>query len=85
MFTYSHANKPLGQSERAYYLSYFIISDVSSGINFTGYCLERRTLEDRYSELPLLISLSMFPGRFLSVEICSAFSSFLSVMSSVFL
>ena len=25
MFTYSHANMPLGQSERAYCLSYFII------------------------------------------------------------
>ena len=25
MFTYSHANTPLGQSERAYYLSYFIM------------------------------------------------------------
>ena len=25
MFTYFHANTPLGQSERAYYLSYFII------------------------------------------------------------
>ena len=25
MFTYSHANTPLGQSERAYYLSHFII------------------------------------------------------------
>ena len=24
MFTYSHANTPLGQSDRAYYLSYFI-------------------------------------------------------------
>jgi len=24
VFTYSHANTPLGQSERAYYLSYFI-------------------------------------------------------------
>ena len=24
MFTYSHANTPLGQSQRAYYLSYFI-------------------------------------------------------------
>ena len=30
MFTYSHANTPLGQSERAYYLSYFITED-----NFT--------------------------------------------------
>ena len=26
MFTYSYANTPLGQSERAYYLSYFINS-----------------------------------------------------------
>ena len=25
VFTYSHANTPLGQPERAYYLSYFII------------------------------------------------------------
>ena len=25
MFTYSHANTPLSQSDRAYYLSYFII------------------------------------------------------------
>ena len=24
MFTYSHASTPLGQSERAYYLTYFI-------------------------------------------------------------
>ena len=24
VFTYSHANTPLSQSERAYYLSYFI-------------------------------------------------------------
>ena len=28
MLTYSHANTPLGQSERAYYLSYFIVFDV---------------------------------------------------------
>ena len=27
MFTYSHANTRLGQSERAYYLSYFIINN----------------------------------------------------------
>ena len=31
MFTYSHANTPLGQSERAYYLSYFI------NVNAKGY------------------------------------------------
>ena len=29
MFTYSHANTPLGQSERAYYLSYFIIIHIT--------------------------------------------------------
>ena len=28
MFTYSHANTLLGQSERAYYLSYFIKSSI---------------------------------------------------------
>ena len=28
MVTYSHATTPLGQSERAYYLSYFIKLDV---------------------------------------------------------
>ena len=27
MFTYFHANTPLGQSERAYYLSYYIIDN----------------------------------------------------------
>ena len=32
MFTYSHANTPLGQSEHAYYLSYFININ---GANFT--------------------------------------------------
>ena len=32
MFTYSHANTPLGQSERAYYLSYFI----NTSTNNTG-------------------------------------------------
>ena len=51
MFTYSHANMPLGQSERAYYLSYFIIIHIAPGIkkmmmktqpksnNFIQYCL----------------------------------------------
>ena len=35
MFTYSHANTPLGQSERAHYLSYFI--------NWDGKLLIHRT------------------------------------------
>ena len=30
VFTYSHANTPLGQSERAYYLSYFIKGDITT-------------------------------------------------------
>ena len=34
MFTYSHANTPLGQSERAHYLSYFITENVSIMRNF---------------------------------------------------
>ena len=37
MFTYSHANTPLGQSERMYYLSYFIhIDNITRGMNFTS-------------------------------------------------
>ena len=32
MFTYSHANTPLGQSERAYYLSYFMNLDIFAGL-----------------------------------------------------
>ena len=34
MFTYSHANTALGQSERAYYLSYFIKGTNSARMNF---------------------------------------------------
>ena len=30
MFIYSHANTPLGQSERAYYLSYSTFTDIFS-------------------------------------------------------
>ena len=37
MFTYSHANTSLGQSERAYYLSYFI--NVLGQSNFYPYKL----------------------------------------------
>ena len=34
MFTFSHANKPLGQSEHAYYLSYFINCNMFDQIQF---------------------------------------------------
>ena len=34
MFTHSHANMPLGQSERTYYLSYFI----NIYTTFIGWC-----------------------------------------------
>ena len=37
MFTYSHANTPLGQSERAYYLSYFIKVSVIISSIITNY------------------------------------------------
>ena len=32
MFTHSHANTPLGQSKRAYYLSYFVNLDIFAGL-----------------------------------------------------
>ena len=34
MVTYSHATTPLGQSERAYYLSYFINNNQIIGYRF---------------------------------------------------
>ena len=37
MFTYSHANTPLGQSERTYYLSYFIKCDSKVLIQLCSY------------------------------------------------
>ena len=37
MFTYSHANIPLAQSERAYYLSYFIKGYVGLCMAMCGY------------------------------------------------
>ena len=37
MFTYSHANTALGQSERAYYLSYFINSYSGMHLDLTVY------------------------------------------------
>ena len=36
MFTYSHANTPLGQSEGAYYLSYFIKYNVDNFFSIFG-------------------------------------------------
>ena len=32
MFTYPHANTPLGQSERVYYLSYFVKSNTKQSV-----------------------------------------------------
>ena len=42
MFTSSHTNTPLGQSERAYYLSYFINNDTETiivRVNILSYLL----------------------------------------------
>ena len=44
MFTYSQANTPLGQSERAYYLSYFI-SYYNSRQQYAYYKLRQRLLQ----------------------------------------
>ena len=44
MVTYSHATTPLGQSERAYYLSYFIKTD--SGVRLLRISLYRSPLKD---------------------------------------
>ena len=74
MFTYSHANTPLGQSERAYYLSYFsynglafchLISDAYTWNNFLilvlGTVLRKRFLCD------LLCIWGNFLGIFLAI------------------
>ena len=47
MFTYSHANTPLGQSERAYYLSYFINS-------YVGLC---RAMQSQYGYVKLFMAM----------------------------
>ena len=54
MFTYSHANMPLGQSERAYYLSYFIIGvimDLFSQSRSDKTLYLKRRLHDGWSRL----------------------------------
>ena len=44
MFTYSHANTPLGQSERTYYLSYFINNIIFSLFQFQNYFIKYLSL-----------------------------------------
>ena len=44
MFTYSHANTPLGQSERAYYLSHFIKGDASGSVALFSAFVSNNTL-----------------------------------------
>ena len=43
MFTYSHANTPLSQSERAYYLGYFINVNLNAILMAIKYVLKRLT------------------------------------------
>ena len=40
MFTYSHADTPLGQSEGAYYLSYFM-----KGYKLKAACSQKSTIQ----------------------------------------
>ena len=84
MFAYSHANTPLGQSERAYYLSYFINNCRPIGI---VYIVLRRihyladvtwewlfeTVPHVQIIFPTLISLqfTVFPLNFTYAAICT--------------
>ena len=63
VFTYSHANTPLGQSERAYYLSYFINSyghgllDFKSAVQYMKYFIYHFTFLEHLKELSGQISI----------------------------
>ena len=48
MFTYSHANTPLSQSERAYYLSYFIKYNAKYLLQDTVIITQNVTLSNVY-------------------------------------
>ena len=56
MFTYSHANTPLGQSERAYYLGYFINASVTDMIKDKGWATPET--RRRQSRLTLMYKLT---------------------------
>ena len=53
MFTYSHANTPPGQSERAYYHSYFIICYSERELRETPSTLERGKVLSSRLHLPV--------------------------------
>ena len=65
MFTYSHANTPLGQSERAYYLSYFIIDN---RLTFDAHMADICT----YASMQLIGIVSNLFGHIMPWENCFA-------------
>ena len=58
MFTYSHANTPLGQSERAYYLSYFL-----TAVTYNSQLLSK-ALKQIFSSLILFLSSNFYFSLF---------------------
>jgi len=54
MFTYSHPTMPLGQSERAHYLSYFIRLNTGGKV-FQTECTDKNTKRTLQLELQYLI------------------------------
>ena len=55
MFTYSHANTALGQSERAYYLSYFIKVIRERSVLFHSYGNDKRQLNSVFRLILTLV------------------------------
>ena len=77
MFTYSHANTPLGQSERAYYLSlsYFIMifgintaSDISKLLRVISRAVRRVKFSGQRYMVFCFILLSQLTKLFLTVK-----------------
>ena len=64
MFTYAHANTPLGQSQRAYYLSYFIkvVGCLYTDVKKTSISNFRRVGTAFSGELPQARTILLFGG-----------------------
>ena len=60
LFTYSHANTPLGQSERAYYLSYFIklYMSLNKYVCYVMFCYVIGEYKESFKSFRTLLSLS---------------------------
>ena len=74
MFTFSHANTTLGQSERAYYLSYFIKASVSVTLGFIT-----------IARLYLLYSFSPSEARVVSMAFLKNYAFFFLILFPCFI